>query len=84
MRSILGELLKRKTIAKPTLTQSGALYVQVALASNPFIVSFDDDLLDFVHTAALCVKLYRQRAVGDWDDLFARVATDLHRAFQVR
>jgi hypothetical protein len=99
---------------------------KAALDSSPFIVSFDDDLLDFVNTAALCecmdvvisvdtslahlsgalgrrtwvllpfnpdwrwlrdrddspwyptAKLYRQKAVGDWNEVFARVATDLH------
>jgi Flp pilus assembly protein TadD len=99
------------------------------LDSTPCIVSFDDDLLDFANTAALCecmdvvisvdtsiahlsgalgqrtlvllpftpdwrwlrdrddspwyptVKLYRQQAVGEWNDVLARVAADLHRAF---
>jgi hypothetical protein len=105
---------------------------KAALDSSPFIVSFDDDLLDFVSTAALCecmdvvisvdtslahlsgalgqrtwvllpfnpdwrwlldrddspwyptAKLYRQRAVGDWNEVFARVATDLHQEFRGR
>jgi len=96
-----------------------------ALKSSPFIISFDDNLLDFENTAALCecmdvvvsvdtsiahlggalgrptwvllpftpdwrwlldrddspwyptAKLYRQKAVGDWNEVFARVATDL-------
>jgi hypothetical protein len=104
---------------------------KVTLKSSPLIVSFDNDLLDFVSIAALCecmdvvlsvdtslahlsgalgqptwvllpftpdwrwlrdrddspwyptMKLYRQRAVGDWDEVFARVATDLQREFQV-
>jgi tetratricopeptide (TPR) repeat protein len=103
---------------------------QATLDSNPFIVSFDDNLLDFDNTAALCecmdvvisvdtsiahlsgalgrptwvllpfnpdwrwlldrgdspwyptAKLYRQRAAGDWNEVFARVATDLHRKFR--
>ena len=28
-------------------------------------------------------KLYRQTAAGDWNEVFARVATDLHREFLV-
>jgi Flp pilus assembly protein TadD len=100
------------------------------LDSTQFIVSFDDDLLDFANTAALCecmdvvisvdtsiahlsgalgqrtwvlvpftpdwrwlrdrddspwyptVKLYRQKVAGDWNEVFARVANDLHRAFR--
>jgi tetratricopeptide (TPR) repeat protein len=100
---------------------------RTVLDSSPFIVSFDNDLLDFANTAALCecmdvvisvdtslahlsgalgqrtwvllpftpdwrwlrnhndspwyptVKLYRQKAVGDWNEVFARVAADLHR-----
>ena len=101
-----------------------------ALKSSPFIISFDDNLLDFENTAALCecmdvvisvdtsiahlsgalgrptwvllpftpdwrwlldredspwyptAKLYRQKAVGDWNEVFARVATDLCREFR--
>jgi ADP-heptose:LPS heptosyltransferase len=100
---------------------------RAALRSSPFIVSFDDSLLNFANTAALCecldvvisvdtsiahlsgalgrptwvllpfapdwrwllgrddspwyptAKLYRQKTVGDWNEVFARVATDLHR-----
>jgi hypothetical protein len=103
---------------------------QAALDSSPAIVSFDDNLLDFVNTAALCecmdvvisvdtsvahlsgalgqrtwvllpftpdwrwlrdrddspwypsVKLYRQKAAGDWNEVFSRVATDLRRVFR--
>jgi ADP-heptose:LPS heptosyltransferase len=103
---------------------------RAVLDSSPFIVSFDDDLLDFANTAALCecmdvvisvdtslahlsaalgqptwvllpftpdwrwlrdrgdspwyptAKLYRQKAVGDWNEVFARVAADLHREFR--
>jgi tetratricopeptide (TPR) repeat protein len=103
---------------------------KATLDSSPFIVSFDEDLLDFVNTAALCecmdvvisvdtslahlsgalgqptwlllpftpdwrwmlerddspwypsAKLYRQKTVGDWSEVFARVATDLHREFR--
>jgi tetratricopeptide (TPR) repeat protein len=105
---------------------------RATLDSNPFIVSFDDRLLDFDNTAALCecmdvvisvdtsiahlsgalglrtwvllpfnpdwrwlldrddspwyrtAKLYRQKAVGDWNEVLARVATDLHREFRQR
>jgi hypothetical protein len=94
------------------------------------LFSFDDDLLGFADTAALCncmdlvisvdtsllhlsgalghrtwlllpftpdwrwlrdrsdtpwypsVKLYRQKAAGDWNELFERVAADLRREFQ--
>jgi hypothetical protein len=104
---------------------------KTALESSPLIVSFDDNLLDFVNTAALCecmdvvisvdtslahlsgalgkqtwvllpfnpdwrwlldrddspwhptVKLYRQKTAGDWNEVFARVAADLRRAFPV-
>jgi hypothetical protein len=100
---------------------------RAALISSPFIVTFDDDLLDFVNTAALCecmdvvisvdtslahlsgalgqrtwvllpfnpdwrwllgrddspwyptARLYRQKAVGDWNAVFARIAADLRR-----
>jgi hypothetical protein len=100
---------------------------RAALISSPFIVSFDDNLLDFVNTAALCecmdvvvsvdtslahlsgalgqrtwillpfnpdwrwlldrddspwyptARLYRQKTVGDWNAVFARVAADLRR-----
>jgi hypothetical protein len=103
---------------------------KATLDSSPFILSFDDDSLDFVNTAALCecmdivisvdtslahlsgalgqrtwvllpfnpdwrwlldrndspwyptVKLYRQKAAGDWNEVFARVAADLHREFR--
>jgi tetratricopeptide (TPR) repeat protein len=103
---------------------------RAALGSSPFIVSFDDNLLDFANTAALCecmdvvisvdtslahlsgalgrptwvllpfnpdwrwmlgrddspwyptAKLYRQKAAGDWNEVFARVAADLHREFR--
>jgi ADP-heptose:LPS heptosyltransferase len=103
---------------------------RAALKSSPFIISFDDSLLDFENTAALCecmdvvvsvdtsiahlsgalgrptwvllpftpdwrwlldrddspwyptAKLYRQKAVGDWNEVFARVATDLRREFR--
>jgi tetratricopeptide (TPR) repeat protein len=103
---------------------------RAALKSSRFIVSFDDELLDFVNTAALCecmdvvisvdtslahlsgalgrrtwvllpsnpdwrwlidrddspwyptVKLYRQKAAGDWNEVFARIATDLYREFR--
>jgi ADP-heptose:LPS heptosyltransferase len=27
-------------------------------------------------------KLYRQKAVGDWNEVFTRVAADLHREFR--
>ena len=100
---------------------------QDVLDSSDVIFSYDDDLLDFANTAALCecmdlvisvdtslahlsgalgqrtwvllpftpdwrwlrdrdaspwypaMKLYRQRAAGDWKDVFARVAADMHR-----
>jgi ADP-heptose:LPS heptosyltransferase len=103
---------------------------RAALKSSQFIISFDDNLLDFENTAALCecmdvvisvdtsiahlsgalgrptwvllpftpdwrwlldrddspwyptAKLYRQKAVGDWNEVFARVATDLRREFR--
>lgn len=101
---------------------------EAALESSD-IFSFDDDLLDFANTAALCecmdvvisvdtslahlsgalgkhtwvllpfnpdwrwlrdrddtpwyptAKLYRQKTAGSWDEVFARVATDLKREF---
>jgi ADP-heptose:LPS heptosyltransferase len=28
-------------------------------------------------------KLYRQKAVGDWNEVFARITTDLHQEFRV-
>jgi len=103
-----------------------------ALKSSPSIVLFDDNLLDFANTAALCecmdvvitvdtsiahlsgalgrptwvllpftpdwrwmrdrddspwyptAKLYRQKTVGDWNEVFARIATDLDREFRPR
>jgi hypothetical protein len=27
------------------------------------------------------MKLYRQKAAGDWDEVFARIAVDLQREF---
>jgi hypothetical protein len=104
---------------------------KAVLKSSPLIVSFDDDLLDFVSLAALCecmdvvlsvdtslghlsgslgqrtwlllpfssdwrwlldrddspwypaVKLYRQKAAGDWNAVFECIATDLHKEFRV-
>ncbi|HEX4676252.1 MAG TPA: tetratricopeptide repeat-containing glycosyltransferase family protein [Steroidobacteraceae bacterium] len=103
---------------------------QAALDSNPAILSYADDLLDFTDTAALCecmdivvtvdtsvahlsgalglptwlllaytpdwrwilgrndtpwypsVKLYQQKAAGDWTEVFSRVAADLRREFR--
>jgi hypothetical protein len=103
---------------------------QSVLDSSQVIVSYDDDLLDFANTAALCecmdvvisvdtslahlsgalgrrtwlllprtpdwrwmrdredspwypsMKLYRQKTAGDWDEVFARIATDLQREFR--
>ena len=103
---------------------------RAALKSSSFIVSVDDDLLDFSNTAALCecmdvvlsvdtslahlsgalgrptwvllpftpdwrwmldrddcpwyptAKLYRQKAAGDWNEVFARIAADLNRKFR--
>jgi tetratricopeptide (TPR) repeat protein len=103
---------------------------QDVLDSSDTIFSYDDDLLDFANTAALCecmdlvisvdtslahlggalgqrtwvllpftpdwrwlrdrdaspwyptMKLYRQRAAGDWKDVFARVAADMHREWR--
>lgn len=100
---------------------------QAVLDSSPLIFSFDDDLMDFTNTAALCecldlvisvdtslahlsgalgqrtwvllpytpdwrwlrdrddspwyptMRLYRQPAVGAWDEVFARVSADLQR-----
>jgi tetratricopeptide (TPR) repeat protein len=104
---------------------------RAVLASSPVIFSYDDDLLDFANTAALCecldivisvdtslahlsgalgrrtwvllpftadwrwlrdredspwypsMKLYRQKAFGDWNEVFARVAADLRREFPI-
>lgn len=104
---------------------------KAALGASRFIVTFDDHLLDFANTAALCAcmdvvisvdtslahlssalgqrtwillpltpdwrwlrdrddspwyptaKLYRQKAAGDWADVFVRVAADLRREFGI-
>ena len=101
-----------------------------AALDSSAIFSYDDDLLDFPNTAALCecldvvisvdtspahlsgalgqrtwvllpftpdwrwlrdredcpwyptMKLYRQKAAGDWSELFSRVAVDLQREFR--
>jgi tetratricopeptide (TPR) repeat protein len=100
------------------------------LDSSAIIFSYDDDLLDFPNTAALCecldvvisvdtspahlsgalgqrtwlllpftpdwrwmrdrddcpwyptMRLYRQKAAGDWNEVFSRVAADLQREFR--
>jgi hypothetical protein len=100
------------------------------LDSSTIIFSYDDDLLDFPNTAALCecldlvisvdtspahlsgalgrrtwlllpftpdwrwlrdrddcpwyptMKLYRQKAEGDWNEVFSRIAADLQREFR--
>jgi hypothetical protein len=91
MLSIFGRLLKRKTIAAPAPDQFAALSVLAAEAAAtqdfPGAIRLYDQVIALNPShAEACYKrgkaLYRQKAVGDWNEVFARIATDLYQEFR--